>query len=289
MTTVDICGVGALATATIHAAVALPDVALRAICRAPRRHRHDLPENVAVVGHDALANGDGPIVLCLSVDERPLIAASRSRLAVAGPNLELLERALRLEAMAERPVLVVTNPVELLCERLAAATGNRRVFGFGMATDRERLVDAILAQTGCGLDGAELAVTGRHEARPIPVLSRVPRVLETLRARLDPRRRADPLAPYRAVAAAADEITRAEFRDGRPPVDRPSRHLVDAIAAIVRGESLLVSGPTASGRFAGGRLDAATWRFELPELGPVERRLVRELERELEVAARRAS
>lgn len=261
----------------------------------------------------ALADGAAPVVLCLSSREREAIAGALARGAaevpratVAKASVEELARDLPWQYLKRAPVLVVTNPVELVCELVARRTGRGDVLGFGMATDRERVLEALERGFGVSDPGPELEMTGLHGSRAIPLLSRFPWIVQAL-AKADPADVARGLAaaPGRAAVVflklamgwkapqapeeraheiltlAVRAITAAEFNGAQPPVERPVRVLAKQVAAWVAGRvdeqapARAVSGAVAhpDGRaFVGGVQGRA--KFSVPKAGPVERALL---------------
>jgi len=251
-----------------------------------------------------------PVVLCLSAPERELVAAELARgvaevprAAVARASVEALLRDLPFDGLGFGPVLVVTNPVELVCE-LVARRVPVPVLGFGMATDRERIVEALERGFGIPDPGASLGVTGMHGRRAIPALAgvdgllariaqeSVPAIVGRLGASRGPYESASGRAaavfrqlvadgqhaPHELVHAAVRAITAAEFDGARPPVARPVARLAAQVAAWLGGKPELapeVSAPVeALGPrcFVGGRLTARG--FALPILSWDERELL---------------
>ena len=221
------------------------------------------------------------------------------RSAVAAGNLRLLRRAIDPRLWNDRLVVVVTNPVELVCQYLYRATHNPRIYGFGMASDRERVVEALRYGFGVPAEQAScVEVTGFHFLRPIPLLSSVPGLMERLElvpaevvVRALERYRsaygagpATALRPLTALAhgprahelvlAAVNAITGSEFHGPVPPARRGCAHLADLFSAIINGGEVAVSGlvQPRRGLFLGGLLDLADGTFRAPGVGPPERR-----------------
>ena len=271
------------------------------------------PRSPGVRPLGALADGAGPVVLCLSSRERLEIAGALARgapevprAAVAQASVAALARDLPWASLARGPVLVVTNPVELVCELVARRTGRADVLGFGMATDRERVIEALERGFGVGDPGPELEMTGLHGSRAIPLLSRFPAIMSKI-ALVGPAEVAAGLGagPGRAAAVflklalgwkapaepeerahallqlAVRAITAAEFDGPQPPVERPVRVLARQVGAWVAGQAdaqagaRAVSGAVAhpDGRaFVGGVQGRA--KFAVPKTGAVERALL---------------
>jgi hypothetical protein len=316
-TEINVFGVGRVSRrAVATAARQHPDVHFRLFSRAPHRHRRLPCPNVHLEGLDGLTKNDSPLVLCMASQERRVLRKLLSRrpgpvlrTAVAASNLRLLRRALNPELWCNRLVVVVTNPVELVCQFLYRATGNPRIYGFGMGPDRERVEEAL--QYGLGLPpgpASGIEVNGFHCLRPIPCLGNAPGLLEQLElvpaeevvknlARHLPATVAEqlfgalPLQPraHELVLAAVNAITASEFQGAGPPVRRGSAHLARCLSAIITGGRVAVSGRARplEELFLGGRLDLADGTFRVPDLGPAERGLLdddvaelRRLERE---------
>ncbi|HET9143039.1 hypothetical protein, partial [Actinophytocola sp.] len=153
---------------------------LVAVVRDPDRPP-PLPPNVTAAGLEVLAGTAAPVLVCVADNEaevlRPYLAGGRieaGRAAVARRNLALLERHVETRHWKERPVLVVTNPVEPLCGYLAGAVGCRPVYGAGMQVDAERCRTVLAVGWHVRLAPDELPMTGTHGMTPVPVHSAVP-------------------------------------------------------------------------------------------------------------------
>jgi hypothetical protein len=311
ITQINIFGVGRVARrAVAEAACRHRDVHFRLFSRNPRRHRPFRAPNVGVCGLDALAEDGVPLVLCMASDERRVLETFRDckpgmipRSAVASSNLRLLREVIDPGLWRDRLVVVVTNPVELVCDFLARLTGNLRVYGFGMASDRQRVLEVIRHGFGLPLEeGGRVEVTGFHILRAIPLLSAVPDLIGKLEsvtatqvannlAHFRPAYGAIPSAVarhfYRAqatlprkplvhevVGAAVNAITASEFRGSVPPVRRGAANLARFLSAIVHRRRVPVSGYVPSGYLLGGTLDLNGETFCASEGGPSERRLL---------------
>lgn len=278
---------------------------------------------LAALSADVAAGERGraaPIVLCLASSERERIAAAVAkgaaevpRVVVAQANVEELDRDLPWAVLARSPVLVVTNPVELVCELVARRTGRKDVLGFGMVSDRERVIEALERGFGVGDPGHELEMTGLHGGRAIPLLSRFPWIMSKL-AHAGPAEVAEGLGaaagkfdtrPGRAAMVflklalawkapaepeerahallhlAVRAITAAEFDGPRPPVARPVRALARQLEAWVAGRADAVAGLRAvsgavahpDGRAFVGGVQGAA-KFSVPKTGPLERAML---------------
>ena len=248
------------------------------------------------------ASNQVPIVLCLSSAERATIAAAIAggatevpRSAVARASVEALERDLPWSALAGAPVLVVTNPVELACELVARRTGNPDVLGFGMATDRERIAEALMRGFG-ETAPPDLELTGLHARRAIPLFSAelAARLAESNPDAVRARLAATP-GPYDALGRAAElfdrllpkhmtqatrahelvhtvvrAITVAEFDGPRPPVARPVAVLARQVDGWLTGAAdapAEVSGAVVrhgARVFLGGRVTSAGFASREP-------------------------
>lgn len=320
-TRVRIAGAGAIGRALAAALAQEPGREVELYSRAGTRGWDGAEAGASVRALEELAEaGDRdrvPVVLCLSSTERRFIAealaggaAEVPRAVVARASVEALERDLPWEALAHAPVLVVTNPVELVCELVARRTGNTRVLGFGMATDRERVVEALARAFDVADPGPGLAVTGLHGSRAIPLLSRIPVIEDAIAARnvagvaraLARERGPHETAAGRAAAVferlaegapsgasvahdllhlAVRAITAAEFDGPRPPVSRPVAVLARQVGAWLAGRAdavpgaRAVSGPVVLGGarvFVGG--EALVSGFAAPDPGPREAALL---------------
>jgi hypothetical protein len=313
ITEINVFGVGRVARrAVAQAARRHPDVRFQLFSRNPRRHRPLPFANVRLCGLDGLAQDGGPLVLCMASDEGRILRALRDRptgmtprYAVAANNLRLLREVIDPRLWRHRLVVVVTNPVELVCEFVSRCTGNRQVYGFGMASDRERVLEAM--QHGLGLPREEVSgveVTGFHFLRPIPLLSSVPDLVGKLEcmtaaevaknlAHFPPAYGATraaveghfwrtlevfPCKPqaHQLVGAVVNAITASEFRGFVPPRRRGAANLARLLSRIIQRQRVPVSGPVPTGYLLGGTLDLADGEFFAPEVGPSERKLLAE-------------
>jgi len=319
ITEINVFGVGRVARrAVAQAARRCRDVRFRLFSRNPQRHRPLPFSNVRLFGLDRLTEDGAPLVLCMASDESRILRALRDRptgttprSAVAASNLCLLQTVIEPRLWRHRLVVVVTNPVEIVCEFLSRFTGNLRVYGFGMASDRERVLEAM--RYGFRLprnEACRVEVTGFHFLRPIPLLSCVPELmgkLESVTAAEVARnlalshlaygataaavarhfRRALAVAPkfefgnerrepraYELVGAAVNAITASEFRGSVPPVRRGAANLACLLSAVIERGQVPVSGRVSAGYLLGGTLDLTGEEFRVPEAGPDERRLL---------------
>jgi hypothetical protein len=308
---VNVFGVGRVSRrAVAEAARRHPDVGFRLFSRKPWRYSPSPLGNVRFF-RPAQLNDDGtPLLLCMASDEGRVIRELRRRgpgvvprSAVAAVNLRLLRKVIDPVLWGNRLVVVVTNPVELICEFLVRATGNPRVFGFGMMSDRQRVEEAM--RRGFRLSRAEASgveVTGLHYLGPIPTLSRVRRLAAKLEftpaeevarnlAGGDPRGGAasvvrhfarglgalPPRPPAHALLlTVVNAITASEFQGGRPPVQRGGANLARLLSAVVDHGRVAVSGrcPALGSCFVGGALDLRSGAFRVPALGACERQLL---------------
>ncbi len=305
-------GLGRLGTRVLDQVAARhPDRTFAAVTAEPGRATA-LGPNVVPATLGDLAGDRAPLLVCVADDE---VAALRSctrieeaRAAVAARNFRLLEAHLDAAIWRDRPVLVVTNPVELLCAAVAAAAGHQRVYGAGMQVDAQRCLDVLAVGWELELPAGLLPVTGMHAIEPIPVLSAVPGLAGKIRTepwplvttrllaaaasgRLawvrQPERMAavfarhDAIPPadaYARVSLAVAALMSAEFDGERPPVDRAIGHVAALVDAWFAGGRVAVSGPCAPAGdepvFLGGVLDLPDGVFRLPGLAPAEADLV---------------
>lgn len=270
--------------------------------------------NVAPLTFGELADNRSPVLVCVADDEGQVLRScaemETARAAVAHRNQTLIDTYLDPAVWRDRPVLLVTNPVELLCARVAEVAGAGFVFGVGMQVDAHRCVDALAAGWGIELEPGRLPVTGMHCVAPTPVLSAVPGLAERILAQPWPAvaarlqdaansltlpwvRRPERMAavfaqrgpapaddPYARLGLAVAGITAAEFTADRPPIERAIGHVVDLVDAWLDGTPVAVSGscrePGAGDgpAFVGGIADVAAGEFRVPDLDPVEAGLV---------------
>ena len=299
----------------------------RVLERVARRHPHRtfaavtgdpgraiaMGANVVPTNLDVLAGNQAPILVCVADNEGDILRdylargdIEASRAAVARSNHRLIAGYLDPERWRDRPVLVVTNPVEVLCTSLAEITGNPSVYGVGMQIDEQRCLDVLAAGWEITLAPGELPVTGAHVVEPLPVLSAVPGLADRISAepwsvvtsrlqaaaedlRLDWVRRPERMAavferrgpmppedPYGRVAVAVAALMSAEFDQLRPPVDRAIGHIADLVDSWLDGGSVAVSGPCqlpANGPepvYLGGVLDVPSGVFRVPDLAAEE-------------------
>lgn len=310
---VSIVGAGTLGRA-LAAHLAYHGIAVRLYSRRERAQvlaDHPLPDGVSAEPLSGLKSGCDPVVLVLSCEERSLVAAARAagaaevpRTVVAAANVALLGEVLPFWALAGRPVLVVTNPVELIVELLAARAPTAHVIGFGMGTDRRRVVEGLARGFSVADPGRALPIGGFHALRPIPVLSALPdlayaigrtpmsvvverlaadkgvfesgtgaasKVLEKLMGDLPAQATA-----HDKLHATVRALTAAEFRGDRPPLLRPLEELGALARRLLTGaarapEDVSARAPLAAGAACvGGAYDPASGAFWPAALGPSE-------------------
>ncbi|HEX6352883.1 hypothetical protein [Actinophytocola sp.] len=270
-----------------------------------------LGPNVIPVEFDELAGNRAPVLVCVADNEalalRSCTEIETGRITVALRNHRLITAHLGSRMWRDRPVLVVTNPVELFCAKLAEATGHESVFGVGMQLDAQRCRDVLATGWRIELDPHELPVTGMHGLEPIPVLSAVPGLAERIGAEPWPvvtarlqaaansfqlkwirhpermaamfERRGEAPAddPHRRVGVAVAALTAAEFDRDRPPVARAIGHVAALVDAWLDGGSVAVAGPCRTGDelvYLGGTTELPNGTFRVPDLSPVESELV---------------
>jgi hypothetical protein len=309
---VNVFGVGRVSRrAVAEAAQRHPDVGFRFFSRQPRRYPPYHLANVRFLSLDHLNNDGTPLVLCMASDEGRIIQELQQRgtgivprSAVATANLRLLRQVIDPVLWGNRLVVVVTNPVELICEFLVRATGNPRVYGFGMMSDRQRVEEALRRGFRLSRDEASgIEVTGLHYLRPIPMLSHARRLvakLESLSAEEVARNLAkdhsrggpaasiaghfarglgalSPRPPaHSLLLAVVNAITASEFRGSGPPVQRGSANLAQFLSAVINHGQLAVSGRchALGSCFLGGTLDLRSGEFRVPALGACDRELL---------------
>jgi hypothetical protein len=235
-------GAGAVLGGVIERLAGTSGMRLRVLSRRP------LPMGVERIGWEELA-GDGLLVCGISCDEAALLRRStgKSRSEVARANLDLLSPFFRHPGWTDRPVLMVTNPVEALCHRLWEISGNSRVYGFGASCDRERYAEILTVLAGHSVEPGELG--GFHAFGPLLRDSRHDALLAHA-ARLQGKRSHYSLSPCRPSALEGANTwgellhawTATEFAGTKPPVQRA----VDALTELLRGyyaaEPMEVSG-----------------------------------------------
>ena len=125
-------------------------------------------------------------------------------------------------------VIMVTNPVDPLCARLARALGDRRrVMGYTL-NDSLRLRTAIAASLGVGAADVEAWVLGEHGDRAVPIFSRV--LVRGARVDLDA-----------SVRGAASDFVRTWYRrhvaldSGRSSTWTSGAGVASMVAAICSG------------------------------------------------------
>lgn len=261
----DVLGFGRLARAAIGGvARARPDTKIRVVPRRPERVAA-LPLNVELRDLDHLTRSRAPLFICASVDEGALLRArpksARGRAVVARANLSLLHATLAPSLLAERTVIVVTNPVEPIVAALAEVAPSANVVGFGLATDRARIREVLEAAFDVDRRVTRaLAIGGTHATTAVPCLEAISGLYEHLRqarpedvarrlhgARspystrpIDARdlvstadRAAYAERPYVLVDAAAGALTASEFVGDAPPFARAARELARAMIAAI--------------------------------------------------------
>jgi hypothetical protein len=273
-----------------------------------------LGPNVTSTTFAELADNRAPVLVCVADDEavalRSCVEIETGRLAVARRNHRLIEGYLDSRTWCDRPVLVVTNPVELFCGRLAEIAGHGSVFGVGMQLDAQRCRDVLAAGWAVDLEPHELPVTGMHGLEPVPVLSAVPGLADRISAlpwpvvtarlqgaansfRLPWTRQPGRMAavfqrrghipaddPYGRIAVAVAALTAAEFDQDRPPTGRAVGHVASLVDAWFDGGAVPVAGPCrllpADDQlvYLGGVVRLPDGDFRVPDLSPVESALV---------------
>jgi hypothetical protein len=229
LTEINVFGVGRVARqAVAEAARRHADIRFRLFSRNPRSHQPFPWPNVRLCGLDGLRKDGAPLVLCMASDESRVLQAFRDRpggvtprSAVAASNLRLLREVIEPRLWCHRLVVVVTNPVELVCEFLFQYTGNPRVYGFGMASDRERVLEAIRQGFRRPREEASgVEVTGFHILRPIALLSGVPDLIGKLES-VATAEVANNLARCRPVYGATPTVVVRHFSRGLEALSAP--------------------------------------------------------------------
>lgn len=301
-----------------------PGVRFTVFSRNPDQHAPFEQANVTLTGVDRATRSTAPLIVGLSADEERILRGSgpgpADRMTVARENVELLDQLALPDLIGERGVVVVvTNPVELVCEFLRRRTGHDAIYGFGMDSDRDRVTEAL--HHGFGIPHAALrsvTVSGFHALRPIPGLGRLDsswqskimsvnaaQVGERLAGYHSPFSHAPPtiaehfrricvdhhghISRHRRVLSVAEAITRSEFNGYQPPRSRAGRNLAGLMSALVAGGRVRVSGPSpsTSDYFVGGTLDVATGRFTVPRLTEDEQRMLDADQRRFDTYVRR--
>jgi len=308
---VNVFGVGRVSRwAVTEAARRHPDVGFRLFSRNPRRYPPSPLANVRFLSAAQLNDDGTPLVLCMASDECRIVREHQRRRkgivprsAVAATNLRLLRQVIDPVLWRDRLVVVVTNPVELICEFLVRTTRNPHVYGFGMMSDRQRVEEAL--RCGFCLSGDEasgIEVTGLHYLRPIPTLSRAGHLTARLEgthaeevarnlARGDACggatsvarqfvRSVEGLSPrppaHALLLAVVNALTASEFQGSQPPVQRGGANLANLLSAVIDHGRVAVSGrcQALGSCFVGGALDLWSGAFRVPTLGAVERKLM---------------
>ena len=107
-----------------------------------------------------------------------VVCAATALTANASRSVYLEENTAIVDGIAERltgwdgVVVMVTNPVDALTERLAARLGRERVLGYTL-NDSLRLRTAIAGALGVPPTDVEAWVLGEHGDRAVPIFSRV--------------------------------------------------------------------------------------------------------------------
>lgn len=252
---IDILGAGRVAIGALRLVAPLhPDATFFCVSRRPLPR--DLSPNVKRAPIDRLETSRAPLIVCASVDEGRLLKgmATPSRLAVAAANRALLLDVLTPRMLANRLVLVVTNPVEPIAEMLRQLEPSAIVKECGLATDLERTKEVLVH--GFGVRSSALGglqIGGSHAIDAVPDFRSVPGLLEHLR-RVRPDVVARRLSAYRSplgmraigsvmfpvadplamVSTATRALTASEFDGFRPPHRRGAGSLARAIDAILR-------------------------------------------------------
>jgi malate/lactate dehydrogenase len=139
-------------------------------------HVMDLEQVLALGGGRSIAAGaweelDGvdALVVCAST----ALTANTSRAVYLDANSAIVDGIARRLSGWDGAVVMVTNPVDALTARLAAALGDRRrVVGYTL-NDSLRLRTAVAAELGVAVADVEAWVVGEHGDRAVPVFSRV--------------------------------------------------------------------------------------------------------------------
>lgn len=308
--TLHVVGFGRLTAAILpRLLTAHPELAVTVVTRTPDRVR--LP-GVEAIPYP-LPPGEGPVLIVTSADEGAVLQATPRapgadvpRGAVLAANVAHLRAILDPAALRDRPLLVITNPVEAIGDFLHSWTGNPRIVGLGLATDEARLRE-VMRVMGWGAPPS-LRVGGFHDSRPIPILWESPTLLEimsdighvemrladwsspysagtapiarTFRAMADGREpgpRGDHRTGHEVLDIALKAVTISEFEDGRPPVKRPAETLAGSLIDYFDGRPFLASAPTAIGGrelLAGGTFDSRSFHLDRPWGDAIEERLL---------------
>lgn len=238
--------------------------------------RRELPPGVQRIGWEELGQGRGLIVCGISVSEEQLLAAAGHSLRslVARANAQLLAGR---NWPTDRPLLVLTNPSELMAHRLWQQTGNSQIYAFGLSVDRERLNEMLAI---CGHPPLELGqVGGFHAVGPL-----ISRCLDVDWSHLHGRRSAYSFTDCQLTGGAKDlrtalqAWTLTEFNGFKPPHQRAASMLYKALQEYQEGRPVEVGGLD-QGMFVGGLLtgrefQALDWVHHHPEWPQLQRQYI---------------
>lgn len=158
---------------------------------------------------------------------------------MARANLELLTPFFSHPGWKNRPVLMVTNPVEVLCHRLWQVSGNPRVYGFGVSCDEQRYAEVLTLLAGAHVDPGE--VGGFHAFGPLLRDARHNALLANA-SRLQGKRSAYSHSPCEVGDSQTwgqllQAWTATEFRGTKPAGGAGGRRPDGAAARLLRGQT----------------------------------------------------
>ncbi|MBD1373027.1 hypothetical protein IC620_11740 [Hazenella sp. IB182357] len=279
MTTYDLYGIGQVAMRFLQkAAPQFKHIKFRAITRFPDKVKLLLPhDNIEVVHYVNHEHREGPVFISIADNEKKYIDRFISehkqappRSLVAHSNLKQLNQLLPYMHLKNRPVFVITNPVEMICKHLRLETKNPHIYGLGLSADKDRIrafLEEQGQQQGISLQSTDFQISGLHYIQTFPLLSGHDQLVAILKQTYPTVESLEQC--YHQMHKDIEWKIQKEFKNGHPPVERITESLIHLINQLEREEPICVSGGIETeedGSFVGGILNSKTYQFRLPHM-----------------------
>lgn len=226
------------------------DINFEVYCRSPQRC-DTAYHNVKYFPLDDYQPENSMTFCCLSVNEENILrqSTSFSKLAVAKPNLDLINEFINLGYFHAGTHFIVTTPNELVAEAIIRQTNNLDVFALGLCVDAERY-RSILPDFNLNPDTDTFDLLGNHYQSPIIQFH-------------DEHLQQD-VSAEELMRALATKI-RHEFTGYRPPVNSGVQTIYNTVYGLYHHHELTVSGYSqADDAVVGGKLNQSTHSFFQP-------------------------